>query len=45
MMKDTLIFALVIVIALLLALSACEIGQKRVDAWEARTGRYGQGLR
>ena len=44
-MKDTLIFGFFIIFSIILALSACEIGQKRVDAWEAQTGRYGQGLR
>ena len=44
-MKDTLIFGIIVLLALAVLLAACEIGQQRVDLWEAQTGRYGQGLR
>ena len=44
-MKDTLIFGFFIIFSIILALSACEVGQQRVDNWERETGRYGEGLR
>lgn len=45
MMKDTLIFGMIVLLALAVLLAACEKGQRRVDFWEQRTGRIGQGLR
>ena len=45
MIKDTAIYIFIILASVMLLLVACEKGQSRVDAWEQRTGRYGEGLR
>ncbi len=44
-MKDTLIFIVIVLLAIAVLLAACEKGQQRVDNWERETGKYGQGLR
>ena len=44
-MKDTLIFIVIVLLAIVVLLASCEKGQQRVDNWERETGKYGQGLR
>lgn len=45
MIKDTVIYIFIILASVMLLLVACEKGQHRVDLWEYKTGRYGEGLR
>ncbi len=45
MIKDTAIYIFIVLLSVMLLLVACEKGQSRVDAWEYKTGRYGEGLR